>query len=426
MRIVYLHQYFCTPDEPGGIRSFEFARRMVARGHSVDVVTSTPVTGSGVSRGQWTERTEHGIRVHRCALDYDNTMSYPQRLRAFGEFAVRAAWRARRLPRDLVLATSTPLTIALPAVVASRRVPMVFEVRDVWPEVPIALGALRRPWTRKLALALEAWAYRHSAHVVALSPDMAASIRRRHPEVDVTVVPNSSDVELFDVPDSSGQAARRARSWLGDRPLALYAGTFGLVNGLAYLVRAAEAAQTIAPELRFLLVGEGREAEEVERLARETGVLGKNLVIEPPVPKRDLPALFRAADVCLSTVIDVPELAANSANKAFDAFAAGRPLVINHGGWLAEVLERTGAGLAVPPDDPAAAAGLIRDLLADPDRVAAVRAASRDLARATFGRDLLFERLMAVLETVADGRTVPAMPDLVEPSRRPHCTEALS
>lgn len=414
MRIVYLHQYYCTPDEPGGIRSYEFARRMVARGHSVDVVTSCPVDGSGVARGQWTVRTEGGVRVHRCALDYDNTMSYPQRIRAFGEFAVRAALRARSLPRDLVFATSTPLTIALPAVVSSRRVPMVFEVRDVWPELPIALGALRRPWTRRLAYALESWAYRHAEHVVALSPDMAASIRRRHPHVAVTVVPNSSDTEMFDVPEDAGVPARACRPWLGDRPLVLYAGTFGLANGLGYLVRAAAAARTTAPGLRFLLVGEGREAAEVESLARELGVLGENLVIEPPMPKRDLPALLAAADVCVSAFIDVPELAGNSANKAFDTFAAGRPLLVNHGGWLADLLQRTGAGLVARADDPADAVEVIQALLADPDRTARARRASRALAASTFSRDVLFERLMAVLEQVAARGVVTPLPDLVD------------
>src|SRR5205823_13311940 len=142
MRIVYLHQYFVTPQMAGGSRSYEMARRLVAAGHDVHMVTSD--RDAADAHAPWRHSVEAGIHVHWTPIAYDNRMSYGERMRAFLRFAWRAARKAVALRGDVVFATSTPLTIAIPAVYAARRlrVPMVFEVRDLWPEVPIAIGAI--------------------------------------------------------------------------------------------------------------------------------------------------------------------------------------------------------------------------------------------------------------------------------------------
>ena len=145
MRIIYLHQYFNTPNMSGGTRSYEMARRLVDRGHEVHMVTSSrDGKPSGRHARGWTETVEAGIQVHWCSVPYSNHMSSRRRLGAFAKFSRLAARKATALRGDVVFATSTPLTIALPAVYAARRrsIPMVFEVRDLWPEMPIAVGAL--------------------------------------------------------------------------------------------------------------------------------------------------------------------------------------------------------------------------------------------------------------------------------------------
>lgn len=400
MDIVYLHQYFGTPDMEGGTRSYEFSRRLVERGHRVNMIAAARLGESTRKEGMWWTTDEAGVTVHWCGVPYSNHMGFGDRLRAFGRFAVRASVRAGGLPQDLVFATSTPLTVALPGGFSAlrRRVPMVFEVRDVWPEVPIAMGVLRNPVACRTALALESWAYRRSESVIALSPDMASSISTRFPDVRVTVVPNSSDLSLFEHPDvDQVSAVRGTRPWLGDRPLLLYAGTFGVANDVGYLARVAEVLRSIAPEVRILLVGEGQGSAALERLAREIGVWERNLFVEPPVTKREIPALFAAADMCASVFADFPALSANSPNKVFDAFAAGRPVVINNGGWLAGVLDESGAGISVPPNDVVTSAKLIARHITDPDWLSRARGAARELARGTFNRDLLFEKWERVL-----------------------------
>jgi glycosyltransferase involved in cell wall biosynthesis len=400
MRITYLHQYYANPSMSGGTRSYEMARRLVAAGHEVDLVTSWREPAA--ERG-WFATEEEGIRVHWIPVPYANRMGYRRRVEAFARFAVAAAGKAASLNPDVVFATSTPLTIAIPAVYAAwaRRAPMVFEVRDLWPEVPIALGALRHPVLRSLARGLERWAYRHAEAVVALSPGMRDGVvRAGYPAERVAVIPNASDLDLFRADPERARAFRAERPWLGDRPLVLYAGTFGRVNGVGILVALAAALERIAPEVRVLLVGDGAELGDVEEAARRSGVWGRNLFIEPPVPKREVAALFAAADLATSVVIDRRELWPNSANKFFDALAAGTPLFINYGGWQADLIERHDLGLAcwgVPVEE---AARRVAELLGDRARLEATGRRARALAEQLFDREELASQLALVLAAV--------------------------
>lgn len=384
----------------GGTRSYEFSRRLADRGHRVNMLTAAPLRQSVKNDGAWWTTEEAGVTVHWCGVPYSNHMGFRERIQAFSRFALRAASRACALPQDVVFATSTPLTVAIPGSYAAlrNRVPMVFEVRDVWPEVPIAMGVLRNLFLQRAALALEAWAYRTSDSIIALSPDMARSITSRFPGARVTIIPNSSDLSLFAAPNGDEvAAARNSRPWLGDRPLLVYTGTLGPANGLGYLAHVADVLRSIAPEVRILLVGEGQGRDELEKVARRLGVWEKNLFVEPLIVKRDVPALLAAADMCASVFADVPALSANSPNKVFDAFAASRPVVINNGGWLAEVLHESGAGIAVPPGDPMTGAKMIAQHMMDPEWLDRARSAAGLLARGQFNRDALFEKFEEVL-----------------------------
>ena len=276
MKIVYLHQYFSTPSMSGGIRSYEMAKRLVAWGHQVHMVTSDRTGDRG--EGCY-ETNEDGIVVHWLPVEYDNSMSFSRRIRAFVKFAIAAARKAKSIDGDIVFATSTPLTIALPAVWAAKRRkrPMVFEVRDLWPEIPIAIGALKSKPMIMAARWLERFAYRNSSAVVALSPGMRDGVvNTGYPAEKVVIIPNASDLDLFDVPAESGQAFRAKYDWLQDRPLVVYSGTFGFMNGVSYLAELAAEAYRINPDVRFVAVGGGREKDLIIETATRLGVLNKN------------------------------------------------------------------------------------------------------------------------------------------------------
>lgn len=415
MRITYLHQYFTTPEMPGGTRSYEMARRLVAMGHEVNMVTSWREADG---RKGWFVTDEAGIKVHWLPVPYFNRMGFGERIRAFFQFALRSAQRAAALDADIVFATSTPLTIALPAVYAARRrkVPMVFEVRDLWPEMPIAMGALQSPLQIRAARALESWAYRHAAAVVALSPGMKQGVvDTGYSARQVAVIPNSSDNQEFAFDAEAAQRFRAAQPWLGDKPLLIYAGTFGRVNGVGYAVELAKALLALGSDSRLLLVGDGAERDAVIEQARAAGVYEQNLFFETMMTKREIPALFSAATMASSLFIDLPEMRVNSANKFFDTLAAGKPIFLNYGGWMHDLVTAHDCGIAAWGRSIEEVAQELHQRLHDLEWLEKAGAASRDLAETHFDRDILAQQLEQVLVAAVDGN--PARAEAIAPGR---------
>jgi len=406
MRVLYLHQYFVTPSMTGGTRSFEFAQRLVTAGHEVDVITAN--TARGGAQSSQPENID-GIRVHWLPVAYSNKMSYAARIAAFIKFAILAARRARRIGGDVVFATSTPLTIAIPGVLASRslKIPMVFEVRDLWPEMPIAMGALRDPFSRYLARALERFAYRNSSHIIALSPGMARGVAETgYPREQITIIPNGCDNELLRFNTDARERFLSKHPYLGSDPLVVYGGTLGRINGVGYLVDIAHASHDLGLGVKFLIVGDGYERRSIEDRARQLGVLGKNIWLIPPVSKTEMAAVLSAACLATSLVIDLPELWKNSANKFFDALASGTPVAINHPGWQADLLNKTGAGIVLPADNAHEAARQIAELVYDEAKLIAAATAAKQLATGVFDRGRLAADFINILKDVADGAAV--------------------
>lgn len=408
-RIVYLHQYFKTPSATGGTRSYEFARRLAAAGFDVHVVASDVAARS--EQSGWRTEGVAGFTVHWVPIPYSNYMSFRRRIAAFAQFAARASVRSRALRGDVIFATSTPLTIIIPAWASMllRRASLVFEVRDLWPEMPIAVGALRGRVAISLARWLERAAYRSAAEIIALSPGMKDGVTATgYPADRVTVIPNGADLELFATTDDSAHDWVAAHPELAERPTVVYAGTLGRVNKVGYLVEIAAKSETLN-DTAFVVVGDGAERESIRRKAETAGVLGRNFFLYPPVAKAEVPSLLHASTICTSLFAPLPEMEANSANKFFDALAAGKPVAINYGGWHRTLLEESGAGFVMDPVSPARAAAQLDALVKDSEALARMAVNARGLAESEFSRDLLANRLKAVIERVsvqqASGRT---------------------
>lgn len=407
MRIVYIHQYFRTRQMSGGTRSLEMARRLVAMGHQVDLVTSENEPPPDAPRA-WRVTEEEGIRVHWYPVAYSNNMSYAQRIRSFFGFAWKSARRAASIPADVIFATSTPLTVAVPGAYAAwrQRIPMVFEVRDLWPDLAIVIGALKSRPTIAAARMLERFAYRRAKHIVALSPGMKDGVvRAGTPAEKVTVIPNGCDLDLFPGTAEQGQAFRDSLPWLGDRPLVVYAGAVAVFNGLSYLVNIARETLNVNPEVRFLIIGQGNDQTRVRELAASTGVMDKNLFFLDRIPKEQMPAALAAATMPISTLIDVPGTPDSSPNKVFDGLSAGRPVAINYGGWLADILREHDCGVVLPPQDPPAAARQIVDALGNEPWLREAGRRARHVAETQFSRDKLAAKLEAVLRDAVAANT---------------------
>lgn len=403
MRILYLHQYFVLPSAAGGTRSYEFARRLIANGHEVHMITSSARLAQYSSNSRISRLDIEGISTTVIDVPYGNAMPFRHRILAFFRFAWLASQEVIKHKADVVFATSTPLTIAIPGIIAKLRyrIPMVFEVRDLWPELPIAVGALKNPLAKATAKGLEWIAYHSAAHIVALSPGMAEGVSQRGISADrISVIPNSCDLDVFDVPSERGKQIRAKLKLKPSQPLIVYAGTFGLINGVDYLVEVAGAMQTFAPTAHFLLVGDGAKKGEVIAKAEQAGVLGRNLTIWNPLPKTELVDVLAAATVATSLFLPLKPMWNNSANKFFDALAAGKPVAINYGGWQADILNETGAGIVLPPDDPIEGARQLAAFVQDSARLQAAGEAARHLARTRFDRDMMARQLETILYSV--------------------------
>ena len=399
MKILYLHQYFTTPTMSGGTRSYEMARRMVNAGHEVHIITSWRET---TDHKDWFYQNIDGIHVHWLPVNYSNKMSFNRRIKAFFQYALKASSKAKSLGGDIVFATSTPLTIAIPGVRTAKalNVPMVFEVRDLWPELPIAVGAIKNPLLQWAAKQLEKYAYRNAAHIVALSPGMAEGVTKLgYPKAQVSVISNSADLELFHPEPDRAAAFWQKHPELSGKKVVLYAGTLGLINGVSYLAELAAACKTLLPDVAFVVIGDGMEREKVTQRAEALAVLNHNFFMYSPIPKAELIAAFHAASVSTSLFVELLPMEANSANKFFDGLASGTAIAINYGGWQEALLTQYQAGFRLSRDVNLAATELATQL-ANSSQLAQIAANARQLAEQEFNRDVLAKQLIHILETV--------------------------
>ena len=415
MHILYLHQYFVPLDGIGGTRSYEFAQRLVKAGHRVTMITSS----SGFPPHYRFDKAVNlldldGIRLKVLQVPYSNRFTYLMRIKSFFDFAIRSIIQTVQEDGvDLIFATSTPLTIALPGIVGKIRhkCPMVFEVRDLWPELPIAVGALKNPLLISIAKLLEKKAYQHSARVVALSTGMAQGIAAAgFPHEHIEIIPNCCDIDMFRVDASAGEKFLQAHPYLRGEQLVTYCGTIGIINGVDYFVKIAAEMRDKNPKIRFVIVGDGNRREAVISEAHRCGVWQTNLWLLPKMAKKDVPNLLSATTLATSFVIDLPQLWNNSANKFFDALAASRPIAINHQGWQADFLQSSGAGIVIPANDPKKAACVIDEFLRDKEKCNLARQAASHAAETVFNRDILAARLVALLENTFQEKSFASLP----------------
>lgn len=343
MNIVYLHQYFKEPTQGGGVRSYVISKGLVDKGHTVKVITGS----SHIKRKM--EKEVDGVKVVYLPVNYSQSFSFLARVFSFLKFTVYSTFELLSSKNvNLVIATSTPLTISIPAIINRflRGIPYIFEVRDVWPEAPIAIGAISNKLLVRAAFCLEYFSYRWSAQVVSLSVDMQESIVSRYPrfrEKSTHVITNISDISLFN-------NSMEASGGFEKRFCILYAGTFGAVNGLGYAIALSKMLREMDSSIGFYLMGtDGNDAECVN-LAREANVYNRTVFFQDPVSKNELPSYYKAVNMGSSFVINKPQLWANSANKYFDSLAAGKPILINYGGWQRKEIHEEDIGYCLDAD----------------------------------------------------------------------------
>lgn len=402
MKILYLYQHFVLPEKSGITRTFEFARRLVAMGHEIHLIASDEELNSRHSKPYI--QIVNGIHIHLLPIPYHNSMGFFKRVMAFMKYICGAIRCGVHLDYDLVYASSPPLTTTLSGIFLARikKIPLVLEVRDLWPDLPIAFGVLRDPFSIILSKAIERLAYHSSAHVIALSPGIKRAITARGVKSEnISFIPNSSDIESFRLGKDRKPSLPKGID--KEDLIVLYTGTLGIANGVSYICSLAKETIHSHPHIKFVVIGDGKEKGLILDLAAQYQVLGNNLFLLDPVSKNEIPIFYRRASLILNTLINKKELWNASPNKFFDALAAGRPIAINFRGWLADLILENQIGLVLDPLDYKKAALQIVEALSLPLWVENRGRIALKLGASHFDRDLLAEQLNEILIKVGGG-----------------------
>lgn len=403
MRILYFTQYF--PPEVGATqtRAREMSHYLAEQGHHVTVVTEVPNHPSGIIpeeyRGRLSERVrEDGVDVLRLWVWASPEKTFKSRMRFYLSYMGMAALGGSliRGRYDLVYATSPPLFAGLAGLVPaiSRRIPFVFEVRDLWPESAVALGELSSTRAIRLAEKVEQLLYARASRIVVVTSGIRNRLLDRGlPEEKVALIPNGANTDHFRY-DEQGRARVRQGLGLTDKFVALYAGIHGLAQGLETIVETAKLLRN-RQEIAFVFVGEGPKKAHLLKLKEERGL--DNLTFLPEVPTSEMPAYLSAADCSIVPLRDEAVFYGALPSKMFEAWACSRPVALSAAGEAAQVLTEAGAGIVARPEDPTDLARAVQSLATNRSEAEEMGRRGRRYVEANYSRREAARKLEALL-----------------------------
>ncbi len=372
MKILLINQAFVSPDEPGHTRHFEFAQFLKSLGHELVIVASDLNYQTGLKtvshKGISIEQNINGIRVIRAYIVPALHRSYFWRIISFFSFMFSSIWVALKVKDvDLVMGTSPPIFQAVSAwfVAFLRRKPFLLEIRDLWPEFIVSMGVFKNPLLIRMARWLEKFLYARATHILVNSPAYAEYIQQKNVLAHkISYIPYGTDIEMFS-PQKSGQAIRD-RYDLNDKFIVLYAGALGQANDIYTIINAANLLKN-EPNILFVLFGDGKEKTNLINEAMRLGLT--NIRFAGVTPKKEMPEVLAAADVCLAILQDVAMFRTTYPNKVFDYMAAGKATVLVIDGVIRHVIEEADGGVFVQPGDAAALAKTVLHLSQNPERL---------------------------------------------------------
>ena len=368
MRILYLSQYF--PPEAGATqtRAYEMARNWVRAGHQVTMLTEFPNHPSGIIpasyRGKWFEITElDAIQVIRVWVAASPNKTFRNRMLFYLTFMINAVLAGIFLTRgrfDFLYATSPPLFVGAAALALSwlRRIPMIFEVRDLWPESAVALGELKAKSAIKLATHLEEACYHRAKAIITVTEGIQKRLVERNIQPNkILKIPNGANTDLFFFDYETREKTRLAYGW-ENRFVTMYAGIHGLAQGLEVMVEAARMMEQ-NPDFLFVLIGDGPRKSEVKNLADQYDL--KNVLFLNEQPREEMPSLLSSADAVLIPLRNLEIFKGALPSKLFDAWSCERPILLSVDGEARELLESCAGGWFVPPENvPALVDAIVR------------------------------------------------------------------
>jgi glycosyltransferase involved in cell wall biosynthesis len=389
MKILYIHQYFKTPDEGGANRSYFMAQALKAKGHEVEMLTAH-------NEIKTVSKRMDGLMVHYLPVHYENQFGFIKRIKAFLNFILLCKkFILKHHDYDKIIATSTPLTVGFIALWAKNKfsIPYIFEVRDLWPEAPIQMGVIKNPLLKSWLEKQELKFYKNAERVIALSPGMRNHIEKRSSEVKVELIPNMADCDFFKLVEEKDEDLV-LQYGVKSKFVVSYFGAVGPVNDLMSLIKCAELSAHLP--IRFLIMGEGSSLPDVKEYVAKNQL--KNVFFIPYGTKEDVRDVMNVTDACYVSFLHKPVLRTNSPNKFFDAIASGKLIITNIQGWIRGLVEKRHIGFFADSDFPAEFGEKIKPFIDSPELLRKYQKASRITAEQFFSRAELSDHFVQAIE----------------------------
>jgi glycosyltransferase involved in cell wall biosynthesis len=378
MKILLLHQYFLEEDDPGGSRWNEMTRSWTDIGHEVTVIAGMMHYNGHQKRSEYKgiyfkKKQQGKVPVWRCHVSESYNRSYMGRLWGYFSFMFSSLWCGLTKVKgnfDVIIVTSPPLFVGISGYVISRfkRMPLVFEVRDLWPESAIDTGVLKNKWIIKLAYAIESFIYRKSKLINVLTPAFLVTLRdkKKVPKDKLIFIPNAADFSLSEnLMNSFDREQFRKDHHLNGRFVITYVGAHGVANHLEQVLHAGKALEDTNVE--FLLIGDGNDKARLKQMAE--AMQTTNVRFVDPVPKTEVFKYILASEMGASILKKVDTFKTVYSNKTFDYMSCKKPILMAIDGVSRELVEKAKAGSYVEPENTEAYNQIIRQYLDDTDRL---------------------------------------------------------
>src|SRR5690554_2860437 len=392
-KILYIHQYFKTPKEPGGTRSYWLAQELLKNGYEVTMVTTNKHQKEPIQ-----EYDADGIKVISYGIFYNQSMGIKDRLKSFTDFMVKSTRYALKHSKeyDFVFATSTPLTVGIPALLAKwfKKKKYIFEVRDLWPEVPIQMGAFKNPLVIGITRWLEKTIYKNAEHIIALSPGMQDGVVKYVSKEKTSMIPNMSKKDEF-WPREKDYDLMEQIGLKRDYLKVIHFGSLGEGNGIDTVI---EAAKLIKPhKIQFLFLG-GTLKEPQKKRIEELEL--DNILLYKFTPMKVTSEIVNLCDISIVSFKDLPILYTNSPNKLFDSLSARKPIIVNSAGWTKDLVEQNGCGFYCNPNKPQELADKLVYFMENREALTRMGNKSRELAEQKYDKSILAKKFVKVVKSI--------------------------
>jgi glycosyltransferase involved in cell wall biosynthesis len=398
LKIIYLYQYFGTPKGSWSTRVYELTRRWVEAGHDVTVITSPYDKSDIKADGLVSFQQVNGIKLVIINSGDSNRMAIWKRVIRALQFSVISSFFTLKLDADVIIASSGPITIGIPGLIGKffKRLPLVFEVRDLWPDGGIEMGIIKNHIVIKLSKWFESYCYLNSKLIIPCSVGMDSFIKRGFQRKKTTVIPNASDVSLFQT-DSKSKV--EFPSWLHhNTKILLYTGSLGFMDSCMEIIEGFNQLENKA-DIHIIFIGDGVERMDLERRVKELN-LDSYIHFTGLISKHEVVAWYKRAIASFVVFKNYPVLSTSSPNKMFDSFAAGVPIIQNTEGWIKDLIDIESCGINVMPNNAFSMMKAIKIVVTEDRTQKHLSQNALRLAKSEFNRDLLAQKYLNALTEI--------------------------